>query len=187
MSFSALIAVPGFPPWAADPLRRCAGKPLRMFFPERGDDTTEARQLCRGCPFKGPCGDYALDHRESGIWAGLDDRERYAILRRRSAVRARRPNVRVRREAARSLAGQGLSRRDVAEQMGISFRQVERHLSNGSGVAMSPVDVRARDEAVAALVGQGLGTAAVMHELRTSRSTAQRLIRRASDRMQVAA
>jgi WhiB family transcriptional regulator, redox-sensing transcriptional regulator len=187
MSSTALIAVPGTPSWAADPRRMCAGKPLRMFFPHHGDDTTKARQLCGSCPFKTACQAYALDHKESGIWGGLDDRERYKILRADSAITARRPHATVRRDEARWLAGQGLTHAEIADQMGIGVRQVERHLSTGRGQPMSWPDIRARESQIAVLVGQGFGSGAVMRRFGVCRSTAQRLMRRVSDRMQVAA
>ena len=47
----------------------------------------EARQLCRGCAVRTECLAHALDHRiEFGMWGGMTERERRALLRRRPNV-----------------------------------------------------------------------------------------------------
>ncbi|MER6443083.1 WhiB family transcriptional regulator [Streptomyces sp. NPDC001185] len=46
-----------------------------------------AKALCTGCPVRTECLSYALDHRiEHGIWGGMTERERRALLRRRPLV-----------------------------------------------------------------------------------------------------
>jgi WhiB family transcriptional regulator, redox-sensing transcriptional regulator len=48
----------------------------------------EARQLCRSCAVRTECLAYALDHRiEFGVWGGMTERERRALLRNRPEVR----------------------------------------------------------------------------------------------------
>lgn len=50
----------------------CAGADPDLFFPERGESLREAREVCRSCPVREDCLDYAIDHVEkSGVcWAG---------------------------------------------------------------------------------------------------------------------
>ncbi|MEV7417003.1 WhiB family transcriptional regulator [Streptomyces sp. NPDC089919] len=46
-----------------------------------------AKAVCRGCPVRTECLARALDERiEHGIWGGMTDRERRALLRRRPLV-----------------------------------------------------------------------------------------------------
>ena len=49
----------------------------------------EARRLCRGCAVRTECLAHALDHRiEFGVWGGMTERERRALLRNRPDVRS---------------------------------------------------------------------------------------------------
>ena len=50
----------------------CAGS-TGVFFPELGDDTSEAKAVCDTCPVKQPCRDYSLSFGDDllGIWGGL--------------------------------------------------------------------------------------------------------------------
>ncbi|MEU6769568.1 WhiB family transcriptional regulator [Streptomyces sp. NPDC046853] len=46
-----------------------------------------AKAVCSGCPVRTECLVYALDSRvEHGVWGGLTERERRALLRRRPTV-----------------------------------------------------------------------------------------------------
>jgi WhiB family transcriptional regulator, redox-sensing transcriptional regulator len=46
-----------------------------------------AKSVCRGCPVRTECLADALDNRvEFGVWGGLTERERRALLRRRPNV-----------------------------------------------------------------------------------------------------
>jgi WhiB family transcriptional regulator, redox-sensing transcriptional regulator len=47
----------------------------------------EARQFCRTCPVRTECLAHALDQRiEFGVWGGMTERERRALLRARPEV-----------------------------------------------------------------------------------------------------
>src|SRR6476469_644737 len=49
----------------------------------------EARGFCRTCPVRAECLAHALDHGvEFGVWGGMTERERRALLRARPEVRS---------------------------------------------------------------------------------------------------
>jgi WhiB family redox-sensing transcriptional regulator len=52
-----------------------------MFFPTKGGTTKAAKAICRRCPVKEPCLQYALDHPVDGVWGGTSVRERQALAR----------------------------------------------------------------------------------------------------------
>ncbi|GAA3604861.1 transcriptional regulator WblA [Marihabitans asiaticum] len=53
----------------------------------QGKDQRVAKQACRGCPVVAECLADALDNRtEFGVWGGMTERERRALLRRRPDV-----------------------------------------------------------------------------------------------------
>ena len=58
------------------------------YFEKRSEkDAREARAkvICARCPVREPCLDYALRIREPhGVWGGLNEMERRAVLRRRA-------------------------------------------------------------------------------------------------------
>lgn len=67
----------------------CRGPHTRVFFPpshferrdEREDREGRAKAICRACPVRRACLDYALSIREPhGIWGGLNELERRQIL-----------------------------------------------------------------------------------------------------------
>lgn len=67
----------------------CAETDPEAFFPEKGASTREARQVCRACPVRAECLEYALDHHERfGIWGGLSERERRKLTAARESVPA---------------------------------------------------------------------------------------------------
>ncbi|MEV0452114.1 WhiB family transcriptional regulator [Streptomyces sp. NPDC050600] len=54
-----------------------------------GAAQSQARALCTGCPVRSECLAHALDGRiEHGVWGGMTERERRALLRRRPLVRS---------------------------------------------------------------------------------------------------
>lgn len=60
--------------WAA---AACRGRRIEIFFPERGDTTRPAKELCAGCPVRDDCLDYALANGiKHGIWGGTSEKER---------------------------------------------------------------------------------------------------------------
>ncbi|HJQ47623.1 MAG TPA: WhiB family transcriptional regulator [Amycolatopsis sp.] len=70
--------------WRADALCRDAD-PDELFV--RGADQNRAKLVCMGCPVRTECLAEALDNRIGfGIWGGMTERERRALLRRRPEV-----------------------------------------------------------------------------------------------------
>ena len=56
-------------------------KPDELFV--RGAEQNKAKQLCGGCPVRTECLAEALDNQiEWGVWGGMTERERRALLRR---------------------------------------------------------------------------------------------------------
>ena len=71
--------------WAAR--ARCRGGPDDMFV--SGAEQHRAKAVCLGCPVRSECLAEALDARlQWGVWGGLTERERRAVLRRRPNVRS---------------------------------------------------------------------------------------------------
>lgn len=53
----------------------------------QGAAQNRAKAICGGCPVRTECLADALDHRiEFGVWGGMTERERRALLRRRPHV-----------------------------------------------------------------------------------------------------
>ena len=72
----------------------CKGRdPFEFFGPENAETVKEkkereddAKAICSTCEVKQECLDYALEAREAyGIWGGLTELERKALLRRRAS------------------------------------------------------------------------------------------------------
>jgi WhiB family redox-sensing transcriptional regulator len=54
-----------------------------------GAAQNRAKAVCLGCPVRTECLGDALDHRvEFGVWGGMTERERRALLRRRPDVQS---------------------------------------------------------------------------------------------------
>jgi WhiB family redox-sensing transcriptional regulator len=64
----------------------CRGEDPELFFVERGDDAGEAKRICRECPVRLRCLEYALAIKEKhGIWGGLGEHERRRYAQRKAA------------------------------------------------------------------------------------------------------
>jgi WhiB family redox-sensing transcriptional regulator len=60
----------------------CAQADPEAFFPIKGGSTREAKKVCRACPVRAECLEYALIHQERyGIYGGLSERERRKLER----------------------------------------------------------------------------------------------------------
>ena len=77
----------------------------------KGAEQNRAKWLCKACPVRTECLAEALDNRvEWGVWGGLTERERRALLRRRPNVTSWRRLL----EAARVEHSLSQQRSDVA-------------------------------------------------------------------------
>ncbi|WP_331732745.1 WhiB family transcriptional regulator [Streptomyces sp. NBC_00015] len=84
-----------------------AADPEELFV--EGAAQNRAKAMCTGCPVRTECLAYALDNRiEHGVWGGMTEKERRALLRRRPTVTSWRRLL----EAARTEHIQQCSRRD---------------------------------------------------------------------------
>lgn len=87
-----VLLIPG--PWAQDAL--CAQTDPDLWYPELGGHAQAAlaRRICRACPVRAECLDYALAGADTwnglttGIWGGTTPRERARIRRARKAAAA---------------------------------------------------------------------------------------------------
>ena len=70
--------------WTPKAMCRSA-QPDELFV--RGAEQNKAKQMCTGCPVRTECLAEALDNQiEWGVWGGMTERERRALLRRRPNV-----------------------------------------------------------------------------------------------------
>lgn len=76
--------------------RACADVPPSVFFPDSGGTYhgDRAKRICAACPVQPDCLKFAVDNAErTGIWGGMDRRERLRWQRETGYVKPRRPVV----------------------------------------------------------------------------------------------
>jgi WhiB family redox-sensing transcriptional regulator len=62
----------------------CSGLEPEVFYPTSDEAAEEAKAICRACPVREPCLEYALVNRErDGVWGGATERERRRMIRQR--------------------------------------------------------------------------------------------------------
>lgn len=62
----------------------CTAVSADTFFPQKGQSASDAKAICRQCPVKDPCLEYALEIGEGyGVWGGVGARERRAMAKAR--------------------------------------------------------------------------------------------------------
>lgn len=98
-----------------------------FFFPESQVEWAERlprlKTICSQCVHQAECLQFALDNRESdGFWAGTTPEQR--TIYTRNLVRKTRVNNR--QEQIVDLLSQGLTRSQVAEQLGIEYKYVSK-------------------------------------------------------------
>lgn len=72
--------------WALD--AACLDADPEAFFPDRGGDVSPAKRLCRVCPVRAECLDYAVSTNQLyGVWGGMSERERTRQRRRQNRAR----------------------------------------------------------------------------------------------------
>lgn len=76
----------GRPVWMDD--AACRGQPTRAWFGGAADENTVAVAVCRRCPVRRPCLDYAVEHGLLGVWGGTNEGERRRLRRGRRSAQA---------------------------------------------------------------------------------------------------
>ena len=71
-------------PWVDEAL--CAQTDPEIFHPGKGQSSRDAAAICGRCPVTADCLDWALRHKESGIWGGTSENQR-KHLRRELGIR----------------------------------------------------------------------------------------------------
>jgi WhiB family redox-sensing transcriptional regulator len=62
----------------------CRGVDPDIFYPSSDEEAEEAKAICRVCPVRESCLEYAIINRErDGVWGGATERERRRIIRQR--------------------------------------------------------------------------------------------------------
>ena len=62
----------------------CRGVDPDVFYPVSDEEAEEAKAVCRVCPVRESCLEYALANRErDGVWGGATERERRRLIRQR--------------------------------------------------------------------------------------------------------
>jgi WhiB family redox-sensing transcriptional regulator len=67
----------------------CAQTDPELFFPEPGHRTSGAKKVCARCEVRTECAEYALSNPDltpSGVWGGLDERDRADIRRQQRSL-----------------------------------------------------------------------------------------------------
>jgi len=118
-----LDAVGRRPVWQDDGL--CAQTDPAAFYPELGESTRQAKQVCLACPVTAECLQYALEHQERfGVWGGTSERER----RKLKPVRAKAPYIPPTPEQVAQvyeLAATGLSQAKISAAVGVTIGTVK--------------------------------------------------------------
>lgn len=100
-----MSAQPEYVAWSEDwsSFAACRnGDPDALFV--QGAAQNRAKAICMGCPVRAECLADALDNRiEFGVWGGMTERERRALLRRRPDVRSWRRLLQTAQRATGSL------------------------------------------------------------------------------------
>ena len=75
--------------------RPCRGLNPEVFMPPRGDigPVEAARAICRPCPVRQECLEYALEHNFVGVWGATSDRQRRQMKGRGRRIRNLRCDV----------------------------------------------------------------------------------------------
>lgn len=69
----------------------CVGEDQEIWFPSNDTDAETAKQICRVCPVKSECRDFAIRHREPhGVWGGLSETDRRRLKRNGTTMLERR-------------------------------------------------------------------------------------------------
>lgn len=62
---------------------KCRGMDSAIFFPAKGESSAKAKSVCRNCPVKAECLEFALGspRETNGVWGGQSINDRRGIIR----------------------------------------------------------------------------------------------------------
>lgn len=67
----------------------CASVGSDLWFPDKGESVKEAKRICRACPVRAECLDYALTWEQRfGVWGAASERDRRRLLRALHGIEA---------------------------------------------------------------------------------------------------
>jgi WhiB family redox-sensing transcriptional regulator len=76
-----------YPDFMSQGVAPCATMDPELYFPDKGNGGNKefaiAKRLCFTCQYRVECLEWALEHRETGVWGGTTERERSKIRRTR--------------------------------------------------------------------------------------------------------
>jgi WhiB family redox-sensing transcriptional regulator len=82
--------IPAAPAFMTNPARACAAPGINpdLFFPDRGDNPKPAQKICRKCPLRAECADWAIETGQAhGVWGGTTPPQRRLPILNRRKVR----------------------------------------------------------------------------------------------------
>lgn len=144
-------AIGGYTPWGSTPAPNfhlsvdvswmpdglCTQSDPDEWYPDKGGSTYQAKQICRRCPVRQQCLDYALTTQQGhGVWGGYSERERRRlrsgetiapVIRKPGQDLPKRRNE-IRDERA-ELYRQGLTYRQMADTLGVSYDTIRQWAS----------------------------------------------------------
>lgn len=108
---------------------RCRKMGPELFFAERGQPVHHAKAICNGCPVVDECLSYAERHHIThGIWGALSPEERRAQRRRITNAELRGVTIEKRRRVLWLIEHDGWAAYQVARELDISVRTIQRIL-----------------------------------------------------------
>lgn len=134
------VALSTSPDWMAQAV--CAQVDPKLFYPEQGGSTRQAKAVCARCPVQAECLAYALAQGERyGIWGGLGSHTRRKLT---TPARTDAPRRGLHRRAGwiAQLANAGRNDTEIAELAGCSTRTVLR-VRQAAGIAPGRTSVSA--------------------------------------------
>lgn len=64
-----------------DGTQLCAQADGEAWFPEKGQSSAAAKNICHACPLEKPCYEYALRFKLQGVWGGTSELQRKRVQR----------------------------------------------------------------------------------------------------------
>jgi WhiB family redox-sensing transcriptional regulator len=109
----------------------CTRTDPELFYPGKGHLAEPAKEVCRRCPVRVECLEYALAHDERyGVWGATSARERQRLRRRQGRPTRAIQHRTQRRETARWLHTLGRSKADISRALRLSGATLDSYLTD---------------------------------------------------------